>query len=202
MDCDLGMYVAACFKHFHRWPGSAQASQPLSWQQRLQLLAGTAKACTAHMHQYIQDHTSTYAPFQDDAICCRPKVGAGRSSNPCPVRGHLTPQPGYGAGLPAAHAVAVVLVIYRWSIYISLALSKFSSVHCAPLHMATDTARSTILVADRGMWKFRASGQWSAPFAAQEPVFLACRGTAAELARDSKCQLPDMVLCFLAQRNG
>ena len=85
MDCDLGMYVAACFKHFHRWPGSAQASQPLSWQQRLQLLAGTAKACTAHMHQYIQDHTSTYAPFQDDAICCRPKVGAGRSSNPCPV---------------------------------------------------------------------------------------------------------------------
>jgi hypothetical protein len=31
----------------------------------------------------------------------------------CPVRGHLTPQPGYGAGLPAAHAVAVVLVIYR-----------------------------------------------------------------------------------------
>lgn len=152
-------------------------------------------------------HTSTYAPFQDDAICCRPKVGAGRSSNPCPVmpcQGAFDTPARLWGRTPCSPCCCCcashISVIYLY--YISLALSKFSSVHCAPLHMATDTVRSTIHVADRGMWKFRASGQWSAPFAAQEPVFLACRGTAAELARDSKCQLPDMVLCFLAQRNG
>ena len=65
------------------------------------------------------------------------------------------------------HAVAVVLVIYRSSIYTSLALSESSSVH-APL-VAADTARSTVRVANWGICKFRA-GQWSAPFAAQEPV--------------------------------
>ena len=56
-------------------------------------LMATAPAAPCRHSQSLHTHTHMhqYKPSQDDAICCRPKVGTGRSFNPCLVRGHLTP---------------------------------------------------------------------------------------------------------------